>query len=1313
MGSGLVNWKPFALVLAVALAGTAFAQGPAAPLVTQPIDESQRFSLRGTVHPLAQARYDQGAVPDSFPAARILLLLNRPPEREAALQEFLRDVQRPGSPAYHQWLTPQEFGDRFGAADSDVQAASAWLTAHGFRVARVAQSKQFMEFSGTAGQLRSAFQTQVHSYLVNGQTHYANAGEISIPSALAALVRGVSPLNNFLAEPYVRVAGTGTYSPSTKKATPDWTIANPFGTPNPFAFLVAPEDLATQYDIKPLYQAGIDGTGQTIGIINESNIDISLAAAYEQIFGLPANPPQVVLDGGDPGTNGAETEAYLDVEVSGAIAPKSTVNLYIAEGSDLQDPLELAAIRAVEDDQASVLSISFGSCEVELGNAGNLFWSSLWAEAAAQGQTVLVSSGDSGPTCNEIFPNAVSGIASTPWNIAVGGTDFYYSDYATGGASATTLWNQTNDSSLGSLIAPLPEQPWDDGFGLNVISNGLERGEIGAGGGGPSNCATVSTAQNGSTCLSGYSKPSWQAGPGVASDGVRDIPDVALYASNGANLSAYPICDFEGACAAGTGVGDDVDVGFVGGTSASAPLMAGIMALIDQKCGRQGQADFTLYALAQQKPAAFHDITVGSNSFICNTPEADCSADGETTVYSAGPGYDMASGLGSLDVNILLNDWTSLSFKSTATTLSLSSSKIEHGKPVTVTTSVAPSSGSGTPAGNVAILTTSPLPASQSQTFISLAGGTGTASVDYFPGGYYDVTADYSGDGVFGSSTSSPVALTVIPENSNINFSLLNGTTSIGQNGSVPYNAPFLFSIQPIGVNAPVGSADGNATGSATFTVDSTSAAVPLNSVGTAAWTPPALSPGTHTASATYSGDASFNASSAAPVSFSVTKGTAFLSFSINAPAPINAHNFVINPGGSITLVAQVGPNGGPEFGTVTPLGTAAPTGTVEICLGGLNIAAACLNPAYSQTATLASPGGINAQDSNASVTFTNLAAGFYTASFSYSGDSNWLSAGEVINSPIEVTAPTAQAASTTTLTVTPSAISGTQGATISTTVTGSGSTGAPTGLVEFFDNGIFLDYDILPPASGLSSSVRFSLDASAFSSGPNSITAVYQGDSNYQSSTSNAVTLTVAQNVGDFSLVPQSPQISVEAGASQNVAVNLTSINGFAGVVNLSCASSSSSVTCNLRPSAPTVNGATTAMLTITSTEAAAALPVGGPGSSAPFARASLTREGSFLLALLVLAGVALLSLHNQMRNRLSLPGSADRHLRRADSLAVLGAGALCIALFFVASCGGGSPSQTQTPPPPPVTTTASSVVVTGTANGVIHNAKITVLVP
>jgi hypothetical protein len=1286
------------LILALAYTASVQAQSPATPLIAQPmitqaIDEANLVALHGNVHPLAQARYDLGTVPDSLSADRILLLLNRPVERQGALQQFMKDVHTRGSASYHQWLTPQQFGERFGPADSDIQTAVGWLKSHGFKVARITKSKGLIEFSGTAGQLRQALHTEIHQYNIHGETHYANANEISIPAALAPLVRGISPLNNFRAQPQLQVLGRATYSPTTKKTVPQFTLPN--GNANFYA--VAPEDLSTQYDLSPLYQAGVNGTGQTIGIINESNIDISLVGAYQQLFGLPSNPTQVVIDGDDPGLNGADVEAYLDVEVSGAVAPNATVNLYISNGSDFQDPVALSALRAIEDNQASVLSVSFGGCEYFEGNSGNQLWSELWEEAAAQGQTVFVSSGDDGSAgCDPaaLFPAsyglAVNGIASTPWNVAVGGTDFYYSDYATGAASAATLWNQTNDSNLGSLKAPLPEQVWNDFLGLDVVA--LYPGDQGdiAASGGASSCAVQSSSNS---CTSGYPKPTWQTGPDVPPDGVRDVPDVSLFASNGANLSAYAICPFQGECAAGSD--SMTEIYLVGGTSASTPAMAGIMALIDQKYGRQGQANFTIYPLSQQKPSAFHDVTLGSNNVNCMQGFPHCSldsnGDGFYTLqeYSAAAGYDLATGLGSVDANVLVSNWNSVTFLPTATTLHLSAASVPHGTPITVTTTVAPVSGSGEPTGGVAILTTSPLPNSQGQTSITLSGGTGSQSVDFFPGGSYQVTGRYGGDGVYGESTSTPVSLKVTPENANINFAVLNGQTGspIPNAGSIQYDTPMSLVIEPIGISAPTGTANGNATGTATFTIDSMTATVPLNAEGIASWTPPALAVGSHTASATYSGDASFNSSSATPATFSVAKGTPWLRDYIDTASyvpPQEEVYFYVPVGGSLTMTVEAGPYFGPLTLAGELVSTVPPTGTVTVCLGLSQ--EACNSPSYSQTATLVPPSGNNAQYSTATVTFTNLQPGpygEYSIAYNYNGDANWQSQGGLDLTTIDVASMTPGAASTATLNITPSSISGMQLATFTINVTGSGGV-APTGIVLCYSNGLPIVSDSLTPGTtGATSSATFQIGQGWFwNNGANPLTAQYLGDNNYQPSNSNTVTLNVTQtSASDFTLSPQLPQITMQSGGSGTVGLNLASINDFNGVVTLACTPSSSNISCSVSPASPTLNGTTTATVTVNSV---ATLPASSRPSRGGLA-GWLGVGGSLICAFVLLGGLS-----DGKRNRLRSLG-------------------LFAALAFAVSCGGGSSS---TPPPPPPNAATYSVVVSATANGIVHNAKVLVVV-
>jgi hypothetical protein len=759
-------------------------------------------------------------------------------------------------------------------------------------------------------------------------------------------------------------------------------------------------------------------------------------------------------------------------------------------------------------------------------------------------------------------------------------------------------------------------------------------------------------------------------------------------------------CDYEGACTPDSSGNFGFD--FVGGTSASAPAMAGIMALVVQKYGRQGQANAVLYPLAQQKPSAFHDITLGGNWDICVQGDSDCTLNvaglgadaGESTVYSATPGFDLASGWGSVDAANLVNNWNAVTFKSTTTSLQVTPTSVTHGSNVTLTTNVAPASGGGTPTGAVAILSNSTLPSNESQTAITLNNGSGSATVDYLPGGTYELTARYGGDGVFSSSSSSPQTLTVSPEKSTLTVQV------VGDYGAsksyLTYGLPVYLSAQPVGVNSPTGGSDGAATGSVAFTVDGASTSVPLNVGGIASWTTPILSVGSHTAGASYSGDASFQSSSAAAVNFSVTKGYPSLNMNVLAPASISAPGWQINPGGSISLAAEVGPEFGVLNGVPAPPGTVGPTGTVTICLTTvLSIGIqACTFPNYSQTVPLVSPNGIYSLYSEATVTFTNLAAGFYMPQFVYNGDANWQLYGLDYLDYVTVGTATPQTASTTTLSVSPNSISGTQGATLTTTVTGSNGV-APTGYVYYYNNGNFMTWDYLVPSTtGATSADVFSVSPAWFwNSGSNQVVAIYNGDNNYAGSTSNTVSLSVTQTVGDFMIAPVAPQITVAGGSSGSVGLNLTSVNSFNGTLNLTCTPSSSQFSCSVSPSSASLSTTASAMLTINAT-----VP-GATGMLAPGAR----RGGLF--GVQFGAGTAL---------ALGIVLVFPLRRRRSIWIACL---PVLLAVLLMSSCGGGSGGGSGgSNPAPPANSTPSgtyTVLVTGTANGIVHNTKVTVVVP
>jgi len=1235
-------------------------------LVAQPIDETKLVTLHGNVHPLAQARYALGAVSPDVPVRRLLVLLNRPPEQEAALARYMQDVHTIGSPTYHKWLTPQQFGERFGPDDSDVQAVSDWLNAKGFQVAGVSKAKTLIEFSGSVGQVNEAFHTRIHGYQVNDELHDANASDPQIPEALSGIVRGLSPLNDFHARPAIHVAGPAHLDPATNRITPEFTLTGQNGD----FFGVGPEDFATQYDLAPLYAAGINGSGKTIGIINVSNVDMSRDEAYRSLFNLTSNPAQVVVDGGDPGMNDAAVESYLDIEAAGAVAPGATVNLYIAAADGINAPLILAAARAISDNQADVLSISFLECEANLGVSGNQILNSLWQQAAAQGQTVFVDTDDSGSAgCDN--PNtqaeatqglAVNGFATTPWNVAVGGTDFFYSDYAGGAPSAASHWNSTNDASKGSLKAPLPEQVWNNVFGFDVAP---DNAFIVAGGGG------VSTV---------YAKPSWQTGSGVPSDGQRDIPDVSLFAANGANLSGWVICVNPGDCTAdSTG---QIPVFIVGGTSASTPAMAGIMALVNQKHGRQGQANYVLYPLAKQMPTAFHDITIGGNNVPCVPASPDCVVGTGTTDkglntlsgYSAGTGYDLASGLGSIDADVLVSNWGNITFLPTITTLQLSSTTFTHGSPVTFTADVTHSAGSAAPSGNVSIETNSPVPFNQTQGILTLGGnGTGSSTLGTLPGGSYQVWASYPGDGVYSGGTSSPVSVTVMPEASSIGIASMANGQSFPSGGSTADGLPILLEVQPIGAASGLKTA----TGSVAFTFDSQPAvSVPLNVAGVASWvTPPAAAAGTHSVTASYSGDASYNASQSSAFSYTVRKGNTFLN---------------IGPGGICgtgTTCTAIAGDTIPIEVTLELIGPQTTTAPVTVTLGS-----------QSQLLALTEEGFFRERVLTGIAEFSNLAPGTYPLTATYNGDANYNAAPS--GGPFSmVVAPAsgARVPTTTVVTETSPVVQFPAGVNTIFTVSVTGGVGSntpPTGSVTVYTNGLGVTSISLSPSGPNSSSGTGGPQIGQdFNIGQNQITAVYTGDSKYQESVSAPITLTAVQGgmTPDFTLAPAMSQFVVPKGSSANTAINLTSTFGFSGMVNLSCMPSDSSVSCAVSPAALSVSesAAGVATLMVTSTGAnrssgASLLSVGG----------QLWTATTSLMVGLLLWFTA---------------GTAKRNPRALVALTVLSLLAVCMA------CGGGGQNggKIVTPPPtPPTPLNAHSVVITGASNGVVHNAKIIVVV-
>jgi len=987
--------------------------------VSSAVDEKNMVTLKGNTHPLATAQYDRGEAPGSLPMNRMLLVLQHTPAQEAAIKQLLAEQQNQGSVSFHQWLTPEQYGQMFGPSDQDIKTITNWLQSHGFEVANVSPGRHVIEFSGTASQVQEAFHTTIHHYSVNGEEHWANSSDPQIPAALAPVVVGVKSLHNFRAKPtshytglYRRDKGTGE---TTQISGPQFTFDG--GT----EFGLGPTDFATIYNVLPLWNEGIDGRGETIAIIQESNINISDVHNFRALFNLPVNDPEIVLDGPDPGIDpGIEPEAVIDVTWSGAVAKAATIKMIVSSSTNTTEGIALSAQYLADHNIASISSMSFGQCELHLGTAGNQFWNAVWEQAAAEGISAFVSAGDGGSAGCDNFDTAtrardglaISGDASTPFDIAVGGTDFGGNFF-----NSAAYWSATNDpTTQASALSYIPELPWNDsctnsifafiGFPADPIAtcnNASAAGflNIVGGSGGKSSCV-ASDGSHIASCTGGYAKPSWQTGVGVPADSVRDIPDVSLFASNGFLGSFYIICEAD---LSPTGMCDlnppFEDFAGFGGTSVSSPAFAGILALVNQKTHtRQGNANFVLYKLAAEQnpancnvngnailttaPAAsciFNDITADTNAVPCAAGSPNCGTEGTLPIgvltgYNSGVGYDLTTGLGSVNATNLVNNWKSVTFTPTVTLLKVSPEFLVHGQAANV--DVAVIAKGGTPSGQIALQTNHQDPAGD----LTLgANGTIKTTTHLLPGGPSFVTADYFGDGTFAHSDSNAVPIFVLPEPSTtlISFFSLNAQ----QTGEVPFTGGGYGSIVFLRADVAGRSGFGTATGSVILTDDGRGVEgnpFKLNSEGNTL-TPNSIntfSVGTHTIRATYTGDLSFLPNEAKPASFVITKGVTSVT--------VTASPATAAVGASVALTATVGTS---SFGN-------PPTGKVTFTAGGKKLGEVTVTGSSNPNSGLAS--------ATATISTTSLPEGTDAITATYSGDQNYSGAAGMVS--VAITTP-------------------------------------------------------------------------------------------------------------------------------------------------------------------------------------------------------------------------------------------------------------------------------------------------------------------
>ncbi len=715
-----IRWFLCCAILLTAIAGYQQIVGAVSPrvLITETVSDTKLVTLAGNMRPEANAHNDRGPVAEDFPLEHLWLQLRRSPEQEQALEEFIDQLTNPKSPNYHHWINANEFGQKYGLAQQDLDKIAGWLRSHGFTVNFAYPNRVLLDFSGTAGQVREAFHTELHNLEVNGEKHIANMSEPRIPAALAPAVVGVVSLNDF--------------RPRTMlKPRPAYTFSGCGSDCN----YVVPADLATIYNFNPLFAAGYSGQGQTIVAIEETDLYTTNDwSTFRNTFGLNSAYPMGSLTQAHPAPGGSETsttcnggscncadpgvvspydsEAILDAEWASAAAPNAEIELASCANTatNLGGFIALQNLLSNGGPVPAVVSISFAVSEEDLGATLNAYINSLGQQAVAAGVSVFVAAGDFGAASSDgLFAPGltkdakdginVNGYASTPYGVAVGGTDF--GDTYAGTNSA--YWSATNGPNYGSALSSVPEIPWNStcastlianflGFsttyGSSSLCNNLTASDsslldIVAGGGGPSGCATGAPSTPGvksGTCT-GYPKPSWQSIFGNPDDGVRDLPDVSLFASAGTWRHSYVIC-YSNIANGGTSCSGAPDTwSFFGGTSFAAPIMAAIQTLMNQRTGaRQGNPNPLYYSLAAAEygstgdldcesdplgsnPSSsciFYDIVRGDTVIPCTGGNNCYSPSGTYGVlstsdsayqpaYSAGPGWDFATGIGSVN----------------------------------------------------------------------------------------------------------------------------------------------------------------------------------------------------------------------------------------------------------------------------------------------------------------------------------------------------------------------------------------------------------------------------------------------------------------------------------------------------------------------------------------------------------------------------------------------------------------------------------------------------------------------------------------
>ena len=720
------------------------------------VDASRTVRLKGNVHGLARPEFDLGRADSGQLMSGVSLAFRPSAAQQSALNKLLAEQQNPLSPNYHKWLTPAQFAERFGMSRNDLSKIISWLQSQGLNVTHASNSRNQVFFEGTVGQIESAFQVEIHNYLVDGELHYANAGEPTVPAALSEVALGVWNLHDFRPRPHVQRSIAAQVDPH-------------FTSYVTGSHYLSPDDFATIYDVNSLYNAGADGAGQVIAVVGQSAINTADVDHFRSAAGLRAKNLTLIQE---PGTGtstvcpGDEGESDLDVEWSGGVAKNASVifvyvGLLTGETCAQRSFGAFDALQyAIDHNLAPIISNSYGNCEAAIGSTGARTIQGWAQQANSQGQTIVSASGDSGAAdCDFHVKSATQGYAvdipaAIPEVTGAGGSEFTgdLAGTVTGtapstNAGATNYWSGTANSTdtLSSALPPIPEMGWNDTT-FDIAHGGF----LSASGGGASIF---------------FTKPTWQTGTGVPADGHRDVPDISLNAS--ADHDGYLFCSEDGpkgtkvtTCTSGFRDGTGGNLAIVGGTSAAAPTFSAILALINEYLGNippggLGSANPQIYRTAACTPAAFHDITSGDNKVPCTSGSTSCPAGTTRIGFTAGVGYDQVTGLGSPDAFELAKGWkTIVALPATAISLQSPLTQSYQGQSVTLTATVTPSSAYP---GTVSFYNGATLLGTATLT----SSGVATFSTTSLPIASNSITATYDGNCASANSTSTAITVSV------------------------------------------------------------------------------------------------------------------------------------------------------------------------------------------------------------------------------------------------------------------------------------------------------------------------------------------------------------------------------------------------------------------------------------------------------------------------------------------------------------------------------------------------------------------------